>query len=134
VNLKVRVRLLSSLNNLYRPTGGGADSGRQSHARRDCPAKARYVDSVVYLGIDPWAVRPEEDAQILCEKRIPLFIIHSTDDETVPFEHARRIKTACLEATLWKIDGYEHVGAYAHPEYRQRILGFLRIEVFAAET
>jgi uncharacterized protein len=88
----------------------------------------------LFLGIDPWAVRPEEDARRLCEKGIALLIIHSTDDETVSFEHARRIKTACPEATLWRIEGYEHVSAYAHPEYRQRILGFLRTEVFAEET
>jgi uncharacterized protein len=93
-----------------------------------------FVMGKLFLGIDPWAVQPEEDAQRLCEKRIPLLIIHSTDDETTPFEHARRIKAACHEVTLWKIDGYEHVGAYAHPEYRQRILGFLRMEVFASET
>jgi hypothetical protein len=50
VNLKVRIRLLRSLNNLYRPIRGGADGGRQSHARRDCPGKARYVDSVIGIG------------------------------------------------------------------------------------
>ena len=88
----------------------------------------------LFLGIDPWAVRPEEDARRLCEKGKPLFIIHSTDDKTTPFEHAKRIKAACPEATLWRIEGYEHVGAYAHPEYRQRILGFLRTKVFAEET
>ena len=88
----------------------------------------------LFLGIDPWVVRPEEDARRLCDKGIPLLIIHSTDDETTPFEHARRIKAACPEATLWRIEGYEHVGAYAHPEYRQRILGFLRTKVFAEET
>jgi uncharacterized protein len=93
-----------------------------------------FLTGKLFLGIDPWGVRPEEDARRLCEKGIPLLIIHSTDDETVPFEHASRIKAACPEATLWKIDGYEHVGAYAHPEYRQRILGFLRSEVFAEET
>lgn len=87
-----------------------------------------------FFGIDPWAVRPQEDARRLCEKGIPLFIIHSSDDETTPFGHARRIKAACPEAILWRIEGYEHVGAYAHPEYRQRILDFLRTEVFAEET
>ena len=88
----------------------------------------------LFLGMDPWAVRPEEDARRLCEQGIPLLIIHSTDDEATPFEHARRIKAACSEATLWKIKGYEHVGAYAHPEYRQRLLGFLRTGAFAEET
>jgi fermentation-respiration switch protein FrsA (DUF1100 family) len=89
-----------------------------------------FLMAKLFLGIDPWVVRPEEDARRLCEKGIPLLIIHSTDDETTPFEHARRIKAACPEATFWRIEGYEHVGAYAHPEYRQRILGFLRTEVF----
>jgi uncharacterized protein len=93
-----------------------------------------FLMGKLFLGIDPWAVRPEEDARRLCDKGIPLLIIHSTDDETTPFKHARRIKTACPEATLWRIEGYEHVGAYAHPEYRQRILGFLRTKVFAEET
>ena len=90
-----------------------------------------FLMGKLFLGIDPWAVRPEEDARRLCEQGIPLLIIHSTDDETTPFEHARRIKAACPQATLWKIEGYEHVGAYAHPEYRQSILGFLRREAFA---
>jgi len=70
----------------------------------------------------------------LCQEGIPLFIIHSTDDETTPIAHARRIKAACPEASLWKIEGYEHAGAYAHPEYRQRILSFLRTGVLAEET
>ena len=80
----------------------------------------------LFLGTDPWAVRPEEDARRLCEKGIPLLIIHSADDETTPFEHASRIKAACPEATLWKIEGYRHVGAYSHPRYREGLLNFLR--------
>lgn len=90
-----------------------------------------FLMGKLFLGIDPWAVRPEKDARRLCEEGIPLFIIHSSGDETTPFEHARRIKAACPEAALWRVEGYEHVGAYAHPEYRQRILGFLRTEVSA---
>jgi uncharacterized protein len=93
-----------------------------------------FLMGKLFLGIDPWVVRPEEDARRLCEKGIPLLIIHSPDDEIVPFEHARRIKAACPEATLWKVEGYEHGGAYSHPKYRQKILSFLRTEVFAEET
>src|ERR687897_2795984 len=92
-----------------------------------------FLMGKLFLGIDVWAVQPEEDARRLCERGVPLFIIHSTGDETTPFEHARRIKAACPEAALWRIEGYEHVGAYEHPEYRQRILGFLRTKVFAEE-
>jgi uncharacterized protein len=85
-----------------------------------------FVMSKLFLGIDPWAVRPERDARKLCEEGIPLLIIHSRDDEAVPFEHAERIRKACPEAAFWKIESYRHVGAYAHPRYRERLLNFLR--------
>jgi fermentation-respiration switch protein FrsA (DUF1100 family) len=85
-----------------------------------------FLMGKLFLGIDPWAVRPEEDARRLCEEGVRLLIIHSKDDEAVPFEHAERIKRACPEAAFWKIEGYRHVGAYAHPRYRERLLNFLR--------
>jgi uncharacterized protein len=85
-----------------------------------------FLMGKLFLGTDPWAVRPEEDAGRLCEEEMPLLIIHSKDDEVVPFEHAERIKKACPEAAFWKIEGYRHVGAYAHPRYRERLLNFLR--------
>ena len=88
----------------------------------------------LFLGIDTRAVRPAQNAGELCEEGTPLLIIHSKDDQTVPFEHAGRLEEACPDATLWAIAGYEHVGAYAHPEYRQRLLGFLKTEAFAEEA
>jgi hypothetical protein len=88
---------------------------------------AIFLTGKLFLGIDPWAVRPEEDARRLCEEGVKLFIIHSKDDEAVPFKHAERIKRACPEAAFWKIEDYRHVGAYAHPRYRERLLNFLRI-------
>jgi uncharacterized protein len=85
-----------------------------------------FLMGKLFVGIDPWAVRPEEDARRLCGEGIKLLIIHSKDDEAVPFEHAKRIRKACSEAVFWKIEGYWHVGAYAHPQYRERLLNFLR--------
>ena len=85
-----------------------------------------FLMGKLFLGIDPWAVRPEEDARRLCEEGVRLLIIHSKDDEAVPFEHAERIRKACPEAAFWKIEDYRHVGAYAHPRYRERLLNFLR--------
>ena len=84
-----------------------------------------FLMGKLFLGIDSWAVRPEEDARRLCEEGVRLLIIHSKDDEAVPFEHAERIRKACPEAAFWKIEGYRHVGAYAHPRYRERLLNFL---------
>ena len=93
-----------------------------------------FLMGKLVLGIDPRAVRPAEDAGELCEEGTPLLIIHSKDDRTVPFEHAERIKDTCPDATLWSIEGYGHVGAHAHPEYRQRLLGFLETEAFAEKA
>jgi pimeloyl-ACP methyl ester carboxylesterase len=77
------------------------------------------------LGIDYRAVRPEEEAGQLYREGVPFMIIHSRDDELIPFEHAESLATAHPEATFWEVKGYGHVAAYAHPEYKQRLLAFL---------
>jgi len=79
----------------------------------------------LFLNFDPWAVRPKEDAATLSEEGVPLLIIHSTDDEVVPFEHAEMLTASYPNAEFWKIEGYEHVQAHTHPEYRQRLRNFL---------
>jgi uncharacterized protein len=78
-----------------------------------------------FLGIDPWAVRPVEEAGQLSREGIPFMIIHSRDDELVPFEHAETLAKAYPEATFWRLEGYGHVGAHEHPGYRERLLDFL---------
>jgi fermentation-respiration switch protein FrsA (DUF1100 family) len=84
-----------------------------------------FLAAKLFLGFDPWAVQPSEDAARLREEGVPLFVIHSTDDEEVPFEHAELFESAYPEARLWKIEGLGHVEAYTHREYRQKLLSFL---------
>ena len=79
----------------------------------------------LFLGIDPSAVRPEEEAGQLSREGVPFMIIHSRDDELVPFEQARDLAAAHPGATFWEIKGYEHVAAHEHPEYGERLLNFL---------
>ena len=79
-----------------------------------------------FLDFDPWAVVPKNAAARLSEKDTPFFIIHSTTDETVPFRHARLFRDAYPEAAFWKLEGYDHVEAYKHPGYQERLSGFLR--------
>src|SRR5215216_1979251 len=78
-----------------------------------------------FLGFDPWAVWPSEDAAQLREEGVPLLVIHSTDDEVVPFEHAELFERAYPEAAFWKVEGLGHVEAYTHREYREKLLNFL---------
>jgi uncharacterized protein len=78
----------------------------------------------LFLGIDPWAVRPVEEAGQLSREGVPFMIIHSRNDEVVPFEHAEMLARAYPGAVFWRLEGYEHVHAYEHPEYRERLQGF----------
>ena len=52
-------------------------------------------------------------------------LIHTNDDEVVPFEHAEMLAASYPDAEFWKIQGYGHVETYSQPEYRQRFLAFL---------
>jgi fermentation-respiration switch protein FrsA (DUF1100 family) len=84
-----------------------------------------FLMAKLFLDFDPWAVKPGEDATELAEEGVPLLIIHSRDDEVVPFEQAEMLAASYPEAEFWKIEGYGHVEAYTHPEYRQKLLDFL---------
>jgi pimeloyl-ACP methyl ester carboxylesterase len=88
--------------------------------------------SRLFLGIDPWAVRPEEEARQLSREGMPFMIIHSRDDGVIPFEHAEALAEAHPGATLWELRGYGHVAAHTHPEYRERLLTFLDEAVISA--
>ncbi len=79
----------------------------------------------LFLDIDPWAVRPEEEARQLSREGVPFMIIHSRDDGVIPFEHAEALAAAYPGATFWELRGYGHVAAHTHPEYRERLLSFL---------
>jgi uncharacterized protein len=70
-------------------------------------------------------VRPVEEAERLSREGVPFMIIHSRDDKVVPFEHAETLAKAHPGVTFWDVEGYGHVGAHEHPEYRERLLGFL---------
>jgi uncharacterized protein len=86
----------------------------------------------LFLSIDPWAVRPEKQARQLSGEGVPFMIIHSRQDEVVPFEHAESFAAAYPEATFWEVKGYGHVAAHEHPEYRERLLNFLDEAVTSA--
>ena len=71
-----------------------------------------FLMAKLFLDFDPWAVEPGDHAAKLAEEGVPLLIIHSRDDEVVPFEHAEMFAASYSEAELWKIEGYDHVEAY----------------------
>lgn len=84
------------------------------------------LSAKLFLDFDPWAVVPKREAEALSKEKTLLFVIHSTTDETVPFEHARMFQEAHPDARFWRLEDYDHVEAYTHPEYRERLLSFLR--------
>ena len=62
---------------------------------------------------------------MLSAEGVPLFIIHSTDDEIVPYEQARLLAASHQGASVWTLEGYRHVEAYEHPDYARRLVDFL---------
>lgn len=81
--------------------------------------------SGLFLGLDAEEVVPREEAATLAERDVPLFIIHSTTDEVVPYEHSRLFREAYPEAEFWRLEEYEHVAAHTHPRYEERLTRFL---------
>ena len=79
----------------------------------------------LFPDFDPWDVVPKKEAAKLSDEGIPLFVIHSTEDDIVPYEQARIFAAAYPDAHIWKLEGYAHVEAYQHPEYAQRLRAFL---------
>ena len=86
---------------------------------------AVMLSSKLVLNFDPWAVVPKNEAEQLSEEETPLFIMHSTTDETVPYRNARMFREAYPDADFWRLEGYDHVEAFEHPEYENRLLNFL---------
>ncbi|MDA8216535.1 MAG: alpha/beta hydrolase [Dehalococcoidales bacterium] len=75
----------------------------------------------VLLGMDVDAIRPENNLANLDPR--PLLIIHGTADGTVPVAQAYRLAAAYPKASLWILDGVDHVQAYkTQPEeYPRRV-------------
>lgn len=90
-----------------------------------------FVPGVLLAGklwpdLDPWSVQPAREASELWKAGVPLFVIHSTEDGIIPVEHAKMFAAAHPGAKVWIMDGYDHVEAFAHPEYEERLRTFLR--------
>lgn len=90
-----------------------------------------FVPGVLFAGrlwpdFDAWAVKPEQEASRLWAEGVALFVIHSTADGLIPVEHAKMFAAAHPDARVWILQDYEHVEAFAHPEYEERLRSFLR--------
>jgi len=92
---------------------------------------ARLLEPAILLvgklfpDFDYQEVVPNREAAMLSAEGVPLFIIHSTDDEVVPYEQAKSLAAAYPGVRMWTLEGYFHVEAYKHPEYAQRLRAFL---------
>jgi pimeloyl-ACP methyl ester carboxylesterase len=84
-----------------------------------------FLIAKLFLDFDPWAVRPKDDAARLAVEGTPLYVVHSTADETVPFEHASLFREAYPNAEYWELGGVEHVAAFEEEGYEERLLRFL---------
>lgn len=79
----------------------------------------------LFPDFDYHEVVPKREAAMLSAEGVPLLIIHSTDDEVVPYEQAKLLAAAYPDSSLWTLEAYAHVEAYEHPEYAHRLREFL---------
>jgi pimeloyl-ACP methyl ester carboxylesterase len=79
----------------------------------------------LFPDFDYQEVVPKKEAAMLSDEGVPLFIIHSTDDEIVPYEQAKLLAASHPGASTWTLEGYRHVEAYEHPEFAERLRAFL---------
>jgi dipeptidyl aminopeptidase/acylaminoacyl peptidase len=80
----------------------------------------------IMYGVDFAAIRPIES--VAATPSLPVFFIHGTEDDTIPVEHASRLREASQhpESRLWIASGAGHVRAYVtYPEeYISRVIEF----------
>lgn len=57
----------------------------------------------------------------------PILLIHSEQDEVIPFHNALDLYAAAHEPkTLWVVKNVSHIQAFMKPEYRHKLLGYLQ--------
>jgi uncharacterized protein len=70
------------------------------------------------------ALRPVD---AIAKVHVPVLIIGGTDDPVVPFHHAQALYAAANEPkTLWEIPKIPHTGTFNLPEYRDKLVGWLK--------
>jgi len=76
--------------------------------------------------VDFTAIKPEEAVK---ETSVPVFIIHGEQDDTVPVEHAYRLKEASQnpDSRLWILPEAQHANSYlVRPtEYKEQVTSFV---------
>jgi uncharacterized protein len=62
----------------------------------------------------------------------PVLIIHSEDDEIVPYHHGVDLfQSAALPKEFWSLKGISHIHAFTKPEYQIKLLDYLRSQGIA---
>jgi alpha-beta hydrolase superfamily lysophospholipase len=91
------------------------------------PAAVYAMDALAKTGgFDPGDVSPEK---AVAASPIPVLLICSTRDTTIPCRHAKRIyRTASGPKELWVVNGAEHASALGHSpsEYEEKAVLFLQ--------
>jgi pimeloyl-ACP methyl ester carboxylesterase len=84
-----------------------------------------FMIKIMY-GVDFNAIKPIESVPMI--EPAPVFFIHGDEDETIPVEHARRLKQASQNPRnqLWIVPGAGHTRCYVtYPEeYISRVTAF----------
>ena len=69
----------------------------------------------------------------LAEVKVPVLVLHGTDDRQVRPAHAERLASRARDGRLALLDGAGHMDLHAHARYAEIVTGFLR-DAFASDA
>jgi len=65
----------------------------------------------------------------------PVLLIHSKQDEVIPFHNALELYAAARQPkTLWVVKDVRHIQTFKNPEYREKLLEYLRVHLSAGKS
>ena len=57
---------------------------------------------------------------------VPLLVVHSRDDEIIPFHHGPALYNAATEPkAFWQYEGYKHIQVFTTQKNRERLIDYM---------
>ena len=68
---------------------------------------------------------PFHTDRVLPTLKCPVLILHSVDDEIVPYSQGQKLQELAPASTLVSLRGKHDSGLHRHPDYQAALAGFL---------
>ena len=73
----------------------------------------------------PFAPRGLQPVDVLADVQLPLFFLHSTEDNIIPLQHGQRLFEKAAEPKRWMSLHGPHIGSARDSQYQAEVVSFL---------